>query len=94
MLQEIAVGTSAAWRSGTDNVVSTKNPIGQRLINLIGSGNSIEIIYQRPEQIPSRRIIKPLRLFRKSGMHVIYVEAYCEVSLENRIFELSWITLC
>jgi len=88
------MGTSAAWRSGTDTVVSTKNSIGQQLLALIDTGNTIEIIYQRPEQIASRRIIKPLRLFRKSGMQVIYVEAYCEVSLENRIFELSWIMIC
>ena len=87
------MGMSAAWISGTETVTASKNLVAQQLISLQSNGGAVEISYQRPMQQISRRVIKPLRIFRKSGMHVMYVEAYCETRSEIRIFELSWMTI-
>ena len=81
------------WSIGTVTVTNPKSPLAQLFQQYIESASLVSIRYSRSEDANAVREIVPLRLFKKRGSDMLYVEAHCKKANDNRVFELSWLSL-
>jgi predicted DNA-binding transcriptional regulator YafY len=77
----------------TKTVSSSRHPVAQKLIDAANEGRSVCVQYARPGEPRTERTIRPRRLLNRMGSPILYMDAYCEMRLEDRIFEVSWIEI-
>jgi predicted DNA-binding transcriptional regulator YafY len=83
-----------AWKSSSKtDLGSLADPTAIRLLEAAADGEFVDIIYDGGSTPGATRSIQPKNLFKVAGYGEVYVEAYCELREENRVFRLDRLRL-
>jgi predicted DNA-binding transcriptional regulator YafY len=93
MLLQPVYSIKSHWNVATVTIINPKSPLAIIIQQHIMDTSQIAVRYSRSEDPDTVRSIVPLRLFKRRGSDMLYVEAFCKKANDNRVFELSWLSL-